>query len=215
MIRSKPRGPAALALATAICLAAIGPAAAQTGAATDAAVEYQMRSSDLVGKTVSNRLDQKIGTIDNLLIGRDGRIEYAVVGVGGFLGVGEKLVAVPYTELKIEGDAVLLDRTAEQLKALPGFKYRQQAAIAPGGRERYLEEGDKRMSDWERRISEWRQGAKERSREAGDRLDRAWEGAKQKWSELKDTGAEGWERARQNFERAWGDMEQAWRDATS
>jgi sporulation protein YlmC with PRC-barrel domain len=60
------------------------------------------RSSDLVGATVYNDDGSSIGTIDNLLIGDDGKVSQAILSVGGFLGIGSKLVAVPFDQLKFE-----------------------------------------------------------------------------------------------------------------
>jgi sporulation protein YlmC with PRC-barrel domain len=60
------------------------------------------RSSKLVGATVYNDSGQSIGTVDDLLVGDDGKISQAVVSVGGFLGIGSKLVALPYDQLKFE-----------------------------------------------------------------------------------------------------------------
>jgi hypothetical protein len=60
------------------------------------------RSSRIVGATVYNDRDERIGTVDDLIIGQDGRISEAVLSVGGFLGIGAKLVAVPYGQLRFE-----------------------------------------------------------------------------------------------------------------
>jgi hypothetical protein len=82
------------------------------------------RSSKLVGAAVVNSANQSIGKIDDLLVGRSDKVLYAVLSVGGFLGVGSKLVAVPYSSLQIGAkDVVLPGGDKDQLKALPEFKY--------------------------------------------------------------------------------------------
>ena len=82
------------------------------------------RSSKLVGATVKNSADESIGKIDDLLVGRADKVLYAVISVGGFLGIGSKLVAVPYNSLEIaKNNLVLPTGTKDQLKALPEFKY--------------------------------------------------------------------------------------------
>jgi len=66
------------------------------------------RASKLVGANVYNQSGQSIGSVDDLLIGKDGKISDAVVSVGGFLGIGGKLVSVPFDQFKFEesrGDA--------------------------------------------------------------------------------------------------------------
>jgi hypothetical protein len=60
------------------------------------------RSSQIVGVTVYNDRDERIGTVDDLIVGQDGRISEAELSVGGFLGLGAKLVAVPYGQLRFE-----------------------------------------------------------------------------------------------------------------
>ena len=61
------------------------------------------RASRLVGARVYNDADQVIGTVDDVIIGKDdGKATTAVVSVGGFLGIGSKLVSVPYDQLKVE-----------------------------------------------------------------------------------------------------------------
>ena len=62
----------------------------------------------MVGATVYNDQDQKIGKIDDILVSRDDKTSTAVISVGGFLGVGSKLVAVPYDQLKVEHDKITL-----------------------------------------------------------------------------------------------------------
>jgi hypothetical protein len=82
------------------------------------------RSSKLVGAPVVNDANQSIGKIDDLLVGRGDKVLYAVLSVGGFLGVGSKLVAVPYASLQIGAkDVVLPGGNKDQLKSLPEFKY--------------------------------------------------------------------------------------------
>src|ERR1700716_498898 len=84
------------------------------------------RFSKLRGETVYNSTNEKIGTLDDLIVGKD-RVLFAIIQVGGFLGIGSRLVAVPYTSLQIsqEGKHIVLPgATKEQLKALPEFVYR-------------------------------------------------------------------------------------------
>jgi hypothetical protein len=82
------------------------------------------RSSKLVGAPVVNDANQSIGKIDDLLVGRSDKVLYAVLSVGGVLGIGSKLIAVPYTSLQIRDKDVLLPGgNVDTLKALPAFKY--------------------------------------------------------------------------------------------
>ena len=90
------------------------------------AVADGYRVSKLRGTTVINPANEKIGSLDDLIVGKD-RVLFAIIQVGGFLGIGSHLVAVPYTSLQISDDGkhvVLPGATKEQLKNLPEFKYR-------------------------------------------------------------------------------------------
>lgn len=84
------------------------------------------RGSKVIGSDVRNDANDKIGTIDDIIIARADFVPYAIVSVGGFLGIGNKLVAVPYRELKPRNDNksfILPGATKDELKSLPEFKY--------------------------------------------------------------------------------------------
>ena len=86
------------------------------------------RSTKMVGLNVYNSKQEKIGDINDLIIGADGSITHAIVGVGGFLGMGEKNVAVPFHSIKMNRDkdgklTALIDSTKEALKAAPTYKF--------------------------------------------------------------------------------------------
>jgi hypothetical protein len=78
-------------------------------------------------KDVYNRAGERIGTVKDLLVAPDGRIHAAVLGVGQFLGLGEKDVAVPISALQIEqrdgGTRINVDIAKESLQAAPAFDY--------------------------------------------------------------------------------------------
>jgi sporulation protein YlmC with PRC-barrel domain len=71
----------------------------------------QMLGSDLTGTNVYGMNNETIGDINDVLIGRDGRVVAVVVGVGGFLGIGQKDVAVPFEALEIQSAATTGNRT--------------------------------------------------------------------------------------------------------
>src|SRR5262249_56623944 len=82
------------------------------------------RASQFRGQPVTNDAGENIGSISDLLFGKSGRIANVVIGVGGFLGIGEKSVALPYTALSITADpdgkrVVKVAASKEQLKATP------------------------------------------------------------------------------------------------
>jgi len=82
------------------------------------------RTSKVVGSTVVNEANQTVGTIDDLIVTPNDRVPFAVLSVGGFLGMGTKLVVVPFTALEVNDKRMMLrGATPESLKALPEFKY--------------------------------------------------------------------------------------------
>ena len=83
--------------------------------------------TDWYKQDVYDRSSTKIGEIMDVLVGKDGQVQAAIVGVGGFLGAGEKDVAVSFNSIKktMKDDKVYLtmDTTKDALKNAPGFKY--------------------------------------------------------------------------------------------
>ena len=78
----------------------------------------------ILGKAVYNDKNEKIGTIDDLIITPDRSVSYAIIGAGGFLGIGKHDVAIPMSQLKLEKDKFILPgATKEALKAMPKFEY--------------------------------------------------------------------------------------------
>lgn len=82
------------------------------------------RASRVIGSSVVNEANETIGKIDDLLVSPDGKQPYAVLSIGGFLGMGTRLVVVPYDGLRFSNNKVVLPGgTKEGLKTLPEFKY--------------------------------------------------------------------------------------------
>ena len=120
----------AVALATGIVLAP-GPARPQTGVAlvkVDLSVVMQgYRLSKVIGSSVINDKNEKIGTVDDVIADKDKKqLNFAVLQVGGFLGVGGRLVAVPFDSLVIddkERKITLPGASKDELKKLSEFNY--------------------------------------------------------------------------------------------
>ncbi len=89
-----------------------------------AKVDAGYRASKIIGATVYNANKEKMGTVDDLILGPPDWAPYAVLSVGGLLGVGNHLVTVPLSKMQVAGDQFQLpDATKDTLKALPEFKY--------------------------------------------------------------------------------------------
>jgi sporulation protein YlmC with PRC-barrel domain len=87
------------------------------------------RASRLIGASIYNDSAETVGEVDDLLIPRDGGPPVAIISVGGFLGIGAKLVAVPYDNLRMGATRwTLPGATKESLNALPSFSYETPAS---------------------------------------------------------------------------------------
>ena len=81
-------------------------------------------STNLVGKTVVDSQGKTLGKIDGVLIDAAGKVKFVVVGVGGFLGIGEKDVALRWDQLEVQSDDRLVaNLTKEQLTTMPGYRF--------------------------------------------------------------------------------------------
>lgn len=85
------------------------------------------RASALIGTNVLNSANEAIGDINDLIVAKDGKVDRVIVGVGGFLGIGEKNVALPFNELSFARDnnnasVVMSKVTKETLQAMPEWK---------------------------------------------------------------------------------------------
>jgi sporulation protein YlmC with PRC-barrel domain len=140
---------------------AASPAPATQSSASSSSFHGDWRASKVVGLNVYNEKNENVGSINDLLMEKSGAIKAAVISVGGFLGMGAKLVAVPFDKVKFSTEPVaytgtagapnaggakpasttgstapqpakanpwypdhaMINGTAEELKALPEFKY--------------------------------------------------------------------------------------------
>jgi sporulation protein YlmC with PRC-barrel domain len=75
-------------------------------AASDSSFQGTWRASKIIGLSVYNDSNESLGSINDMLTDKDGNIKAVVVGVGGFLGVGEHLVAVPLEKIKFVNEPV-------------------------------------------------------------------------------------------------------------
>jgi sporulation protein YlmC with PRC-barrel domain len=136
-----------LATVAAICMLVSSAALAQTQTASD---KGQWQASKLIHMNVYNAQNEKIGDIKELMLDKNGKVNTVAIGVGGFLGMGERDVAVKFDQLKWSNDPpksaspagtttgsaqsqanrdrnypdhAVLDATKDQLKAMPQFDY--------------------------------------------------------------------------------------------
>ncbi len=73
------------------------------------------KASELIGKNVYSSTDERIGEIDDIVVSKSGGAPMAVIGVGGFLGIGEKKAAVSLDQLAVQGDKIVAAGLTKEL----------------------------------------------------------------------------------------------------
>lgn len=153
-------------LAAAFCIATLTPAIAQSPSETtpstpmqapsatapststagsDAFVSAQKvtdwRASKLIGTAITGPDDARIGDINDVLLDSNGNVHAVVIGVGGFLGIGEKEVAVPFNKLTVTPTAagdriekITVSYRKEELQNAPTFQWIAAANTPPAER---------------------------------------------------------------------------------
>jgi len=90
-------------------------------------------ASDIYRQNVYDNSEHKIGDVVDLVMDANGNVTMAIIGVGGFLGVGQKDVAIPFTELKVSArdgkDWLVLDRTKDNLMRAPAYEKKPESKM--------------------------------------------------------------------------------------
>lgn len=86
-------------------------------------------ADELLGADVKNANNETIGEVESIYIDRNGKIQSVIVGVGGFLGLGQRDVEMNWGSLVVAdgGDTVRTTMTKDQLKSMPEYKYPDKA----------------------------------------------------------------------------------------
>jgi sporulation protein YlmC with PRC-barrel domain len=108
-----------------------GPAAAKDTRPAWKADANLLESRHLVGMRIKNEQGKDVGEVDNLLIDpQSGKVSHAIVGLGGFMGVGERKVVVPWSELKVAAttDGKRPTATLDQTKLETAPRWERTAA---------------------------------------------------------------------------------------
>lgn len=85
----------------------------------------QVKAEDLIGKDIKNLRGDDVGEIESVIIDRSGKVAGVIVGIGGFLGLGERHVAMDWNELLIRenGGIIQTNMTKADLERMPEYKY--------------------------------------------------------------------------------------------
>jgi hypothetical protein len=125
-------------LALMVCVLIAGQALAaetpkvSTGQTGMASLLGPQRSSQIVGMSVKNSKGQNLGKIDELIIGQDGAVKYAILSHGGLLGIGDKLVPIPWRALKpgTEDKTLMVNIDKAALEKAPSFEAKEWPSFA-------------------------------------------------------------------------------------
>jgi sporulation protein YlmC with PRC-barrel domain len=187
----------------------------------DKMLAYRLRASEIMGKTVKNAQNETLGKVDDLVLSRDDKAVYAIVSVGGFLGVGDKLVAIRYDELRRDGpNSFIYNATKDELKSRPAFQFsaadsRSTEASADAYRKRMAGEVDQ----WKGKVEDFSTKANDEGTAAGktaaQKIDRAWDDVKAQWNQLQNASDDTWQDTKAAFEKAWDDFQDTWKSATN
>ena len=90
-----------------------------------------MMVRDLLGKSVMNPHGVELGEVHDVILAGDGRVIGAVISVGGFLGLGDKLVGMPWNEVTVHsiGNAVIVNLDEEDLAEAPEYRTQEDASV--------------------------------------------------------------------------------------
>src|ERR1700736_5236933 len=102
--------------------AASPPAAATQSSASSTSFHGDWRASKVVGLNVYNEKNENVGSINDLLVDKSGNIKAAVISVGGFLGMGARLVAVPFDKMKFSTEPVAYTGVSSNAPGAGGAK---------------------------------------------------------------------------------------------
>jgi sporulation protein YlmC with PRC-barrel domain len=108
-----------------MAIAVSGPALAQSQSLPPyMTADHNMRTSKLIGMTVYNDHNEKIGTIDDIVLpGGGGGEASAVLSVGGYLGVGQKLIKVPISHVHLGDDKPMMEGGKPELSKMSAYSY--------------------------------------------------------------------------------------------
>ena len=93
------------------------------GELRDVAVGWSVRRQ-ILGHLVYNSMDERVGSVDDIIVTTGNSVSYAIINAGGFLAVAKHNVAIPVSQFKLDGDKLVLPgATRDALKAAPEFEY--------------------------------------------------------------------------------------------
>jgi len=213
-------------------LASEGNTAGGQDASTQTATEMGLGISAkrAIDADVRNRQGDEVGKVHDIILGMDGRAEHVVLSVGGYLGMGDKLVAVPYDTLTFARDHAVLATTSRQdLESRPAFPYPEDRVLMvvagsaakekSGEMDQYLRQAEQEMQEWQKKIDAYAEEARRKggdaAKEAKESMKAGWSKVQEQWQRLENASQEAWEETRQGYENARDAFQKEWNETTS
>ena len=189
-----------LSAAAAVMLFAAGPALAEDAASGDIFIKSQklteyLAKDRLIGAKVKNAAGEIVGDIEDLIIDNDDHVSGVIMGVGGFLGIGEKKVAVKTSALQLEVtdgkmNVSIASASKDTLKAAPAY---ERSAPKKGILERVKEKA-KELT--EKSTSTAKDAYEAAKQNAGPAVEKAKEKAKEAYDHAKEAAKDAVEKAK-------------------
>ena len=162
---------------------------------TEIASGWSVKKSFL-GKPVYNEKGDKIGSVDDLIIAPNKTLSYAIIGAGGFLGMGKYDVAIPVTQInEINGKMELKGATKESIKQMPKFEYAPKAANREAfvaGAEQDIQKGRDKLAELNKKASTEKSEIKTKMNAEVTELQLQIKTAEAKLTELKNATEKKW-----------------------
>jgi sporulation protein YlmC with PRC-barrel domain len=120
-------GAAALVLGLGLAPVTSGFMVAPAHAAGGMVYSTETEMKTLLGQDIKNAAGETVGDVESVYVDKNGKISAVIVGVGGFLGVGEREVAINWSDITVsnDGKTITTRMTKDQLKAMPAYNYKQ------------------------------------------------------------------------------------------
>ena len=150
----------------------------------------------ILGKPVYNEKGDKIGTVDDLIIAPNKTLSYAIIGAGGFLGIGKYDVAIPVTHInEVNGKMALKGATKESIKQMPEFFYttntaKRDAFVASA--EQDIQKGRDKLSELNKKVVAEKNEMKTKMNAEIATLEKHIKEAEVKLAELKNATEKKW-----------------------
>lgn len=150
----------------------------------------------ILGKTIYNEKGDKIGSVDDLIIAPNKTLSYAIIGAGGFLGMGKYDVAIPITQInEVNGKMELKGATKESIKQMPKFEYAPKTANREAfvaNAEKDIQKGKDKLAELNKKASTEKSDLKVKIDAEIVELQQQIKNAETKLTELKNTTQKKW-----------------------